>query len=363
MGSFHTTCNISQLPITPGTPVRILFLGKSPYRMDPKNPLALGEGGNSREGCYSTDFWYPRMVPLKATYYDYGQVQDVEHGLGQLLFWEQLRTDLWSVEQGENEYHQPASAFNMDWEQMWWVAIEGRLRIKRKYVSREDSHLAVPVCPVMIREDVWQAMLVLTNPNDAYELVDGKYETKPLRLEFFKEQILRAFQKVMADPMSDWERKYNEEHPGTTPSRFYLGFQGLFLDHNNPAGALGLEFYLRSLIEAVEAGEYTLESPEIQDMIHRIAEVMHVKYLYSALRRTWHPGTGQGSQSTEYLTQAKFHHAMAAISYHATDLDNKRRSEWDPEEDENGNIIPVKPAERMNMDTFIEALSLPQEEA
>lgn len=359
MGSYDVTCNISQLPITGGTPVRVLFLGKCPYSMDNRNDAAIGEGNNSREGCYSTDFWYPRMVPLKAKYYDYGQVTNVEEGLNLFLFWEQLGKDLWKVEQGPNPYHDPPSAYNMDWDQMWDVVTEGRLRIKRKYVSREDGHKATPVCAVMIREDVWQAMLALKNPWEGYEGDD--YKRVDLTLDYYKSKLTEAITEVLANPMSDWERKYNEEHPDSTPTRFYTAFRELFLDHNNPAGALGLNFYLKGLVEAIEAGEYTLEAPEIQEMIQRIAEVQHVKSLYSALRRTWHPGTGQGSQSVEFLAEAQFHHAMAMIGYRAADQERKRRAEWDPEVDENGKTIPPKPVERMDGDAFLAGLQLPEE--
>ena len=300
------------------------------------------------------------MVPLKAEYYDYGQVQKVEDGLNQLLFWEQLRQDLWKVEQGPNPYHDPASSHNMDWDKMWDVVTEGRLRIKQKYVSREERHKAAPVCAVMIREDVWQAMLALENPWEGYDRQDS-YKRVALTLDFYKTRITEAVKKILATPVSDWEREYAETHPDFSPFRYYEALRDLFLDNNKPAGALGLEFYLKSLVEAIEAGEYTLESPEIQDMIQRIAEVQHVKSLYSALRRTWHPGTGQGSQSVEFLAEAKFHHAMAMIGYRAADQERKQRAKWDPEVDENDNIIPPKPVERMDGDAFLAGLQLPEE--
>lgn len=359
MGSYEVTCNISQLPITGGTPVRVLFLGKCPYSMDDTNEAALGEGNNSREGCYSTDFWYPRMVPLKAEYYDYGQVQKVEGGLNQILFWEQLVKDLWKVDQGPNPFHDPASSHNMDWDRMWDVVTEGRLRIKRKHVSREDGHKATPVCAVMIREDAWQAMLALENPWKDCGRRDG-YRPVSLTLKYYKAKITEVAKEVLATPVSDWEREYMERNPDFQSFRYSL-LQDLFLDSNNPAGALGLEFYFKSLIEAVEVGEYTLECPEIQDMFQRIAEVQHVKNLYSALRRTWHPGTGQGSQSVEFLAEAQFHHAMAMIGYRAADQERKQRAKWDREVDENNNIIPPKPVERMDGDAFLACLQLPEE--
>ena len=78
MGSWHATCNLSQLPITPGTKVRVLFLGRCPYSMDPGNEMQLSSGDNSKERCYSTDFWYPRTIPIKAVYDDYGRVTGID---------------------------------------------------------------------------------------------------------------------------------------------------------------------------------------------------------------------------------------------------------------------------------------------
>lgn len=359
MGSYDVTCNISQLPITGGTPVRVLFLGRCPYSMDPQNEAALGSGDNGREGCYSTSFWYPRMVPLKAKYYDYGQVTNVEDGLNQLLFWEQLGKDLWKVDQGPNPYHDPASSHNMDWDKMWDVVTEGRLRIKNQY-ARDDGFKAVPVCAVMIREDVWQALLALQNPWKGYSRRDS-YKLVALTLDYYKSQMTEAIKTILAVPLTEWDHEYAKTHPDYRPFRYYSAFQELFLDNNNPAGALGLEFYLRGLIDAIEAGEYTLESPEIQEMIERIAEVQHVKSMYSALRRTWFPGTGQGSQANEFLAEAQFHHAMAMIGYKTTDQDLKRRAEWDPEVDENDNVIPPKPAERLDEKALLDGLRLPED--
>lgn len=363
MGSFYVTCNISQLPITGGDPVRVLFLGKCPYSMDPRTEDAIGEGNNSREGCYPTDFWYPRTVPLKARYYDYGQVDHVEEGLCQTLFWKQLKEDLWAVNQGPNPYHDPPSSIDMNWDRMWDVVTEGRLRLRREYVSRETGHKAVPVCAVMVREDVWQAMLALPNPRmgDVREVVGDRvrYKEVILDLTFYKNQLNKAVKQVLANPLSEWDREYIKAHPARHSFRYSTAFRELFLDQSNPADALGLEFYLEGLIEAIEKEEFTLNSPEIQDVLQRVAEMMHIKSLYTALRRTWHPGTGQGSQSAEFLAEAKFHHAMALIGYRAADREQQRRAKWESELDEMENVIPSKPVERMN-ETFLSSLPLPE---
>lgn len=361
MGSFDVTCNISQLPITPGTPVRVLFLGRSPYSMDPRNATAIGEGGNSTEGCYSTTFWYPRMVPLKAEYSDYGQVRNVEAGLNLMIFWKQLYKDLWKVEQGPNPYHDPPSTDDMDWDQMWRVVTEGRLRIKQKYLYSDECHHAIPVCVVMIREDVWQAMLALKNPWRHYEYDEKEnYREVEVTFDYHKTKLTEAIKSILNEPVTGLDVRCAKKDSDFEPFRYYSVFQRLLLDNNNPAGALGLEFYVKKLVETIEGGEHTLESPEIQDMIQRIAEVLHVKIMYSVLRRTWHPGTGQGSQSVEFLTQAHFHHAMAMLGYRAAEHELKRRIDWGlDDEDESQNTESSKTINRLDEVQFLTSLNLP----
>jgi len=49
------------------------------------------------------------------------------------------------------------------------------------------------------------------------------------------------------------------------------------------------------------------------------------------------------------------------IGYRAADQERKQRAKWDPEVDENDNIIPPKPVERMDGDAFLAGLQLPEE--
>lgn len=63
MGSFSYTCAFSDLPIEAGDKVRFFTLMGSPYN----------EAGNL---CESTNKWLPRSFPFKASYNDYGTIED-----------------------------------------------------------------------------------------------------------------------------------------------------------------------------------------------------------------------------------------------------------------------------------------------
>ncbi|TXH08148.1 MAG: hypothetical protein E6R04_11300 [Spirochaetes bacterium] len=327
MGSWQATCNISQLPITPGTPVRVLFLARCPYSMDPSNELRIGEGNNSREGCYSTDFWYPRTAPLKAIYADYGQVEKVETGLALDMFWEQLSKDMLEVPRGENPYHDPAATKDMTWDEMWDVTTKGRLRVngsygefeypsegtdQEKWRNRKPAKpRALPVCAVMVREDVWQAMLNLRNPWELFVLGEG---FKKGNVQEFANQIMKAFG---PSEFHDKELARN------------MALRECGVDRIAPPFTLGPEFYVGQAMDRVSEGKLKLDSPELTELVTKLAELAHVCLLYSVLRKTWHPGTGCGSQSTEYETTAQFHEAMANIGYDLFEKDQEERAEWD----------------------------------
>lgn len=339
MGSFHTTCNISQLPITPGTPVRVLFLQRNQWSMDPTNPAALGGGNNSREGCYSTDWWRPWNAPLKAVYDDYGRVDQVEQGVGLEMFWGFLRANLYEVEAGSNQYHEPSSSKEMDWDHMWWVAAEGRLRLKRS----SYDHKAVPLCAVMIREDVWKAMLALSSGTQIY--LEENENCVNTSIAFYVEQLNSYLKNMVESDKDDFFRTYESREK----LRNVFGCRDLLGDGWHPR----LEF----IVNLIKSGNITFEDPSLLSLLQSIAELQHIKDLYGTLRRTWHPGSGMGSQSTEYLASAHFHHAMAMVGYRLAD--HELACCLADEDDDKADPTQPRTEPRLNED-FIKSLHLPK---
>lgn len=343
MGSWNATCNISQLPIMPGDKVRVLFLARCPYSMDAPNELALGrEGKNSCEGVESTSFWHPRTVPLKATYDDSGDVTNVDGtSLSYSLFEKQLREDLIDTPEGENQYHDPAmskSPEHMAWGHMWWVATEGRLRINGMYghFTYPDGYVgpdgkmregvpskarALPVCPVLIREDVYQAMIQGPMLEKTYEPESGVWDSnakhvyKTVDVPYFKEKLEASFERLM-----ELQSKLDQEH--LTPSQkiresllsMRMERENCTLQRMSPPFSLGITFYFEELVRDIQAGKISKDDPRVDTLFTQIAEIELVMQLMSALRKTWHPGTGCGSQGSEWGQSYVFYAKMAKIA-------------------------------------------------
>lgn len=126
MGSFAMTCAVSGLPIEYGNPIRFSLLTENPY--------------NSSLKCSMHDSWFPRTWPIKATYNDYGSVENYTMGESWL---EGLKVDLKPVGVGENQIHDVATSKNMTFDEMLTALWEGRIRVKRRvdYTSRSLSKI------------------------------------------------------------------------------------------------------------------------------------------------------------------------------------------------------------------------------
>ena len=346
MGSWHATCNISQLPITPGTKVRVLFLTRCPYSMDPGNNLQLTSGDNSRERCYSTDFWHPRNIPIKAVYADYGQVDRIdETSLSYKIFWEQLKEDLMPVEQGENEYHDPPSYQNMSWEHMWDVATEGRLRVSGRHGQFSNDYSdeldadgnrkilkrpkALPVCAVLIREDVYQGMIeaeIMGKQHDYLGFIDEeeadgskefKYNQVPINVAYYKSKLETALNKVLVG--------IEEIHPFTSEDEVseltkrlmskikYDEIARRLFHGSEPIYSSGIKFYWDSLISKITLEELSRTSKQVDELLTEIAEMFYITTCFEGLRKTWYPGTGCGSQGNELMEYFSFHKMITDV--------------------------------------------------
>lgn len=176
MGCWNATCQVSQLPIHAGEEVRFLLLVKSPFRMDSTKGDAysyMKEGQKEedfgyqpnadagREGVYSDNFWTPEFVPVRAKYNDYGSVEDIDtKSLNWSIWLETINKRMIEINQGSNQYHDPAVKKDMELSQLLEVLQEGRLIFSYWY-----KNYRVPVAQTMIREDVYQSLLKIKADN------------------------------------------------------------------------------------------------------------------------------------------------------------------------------------------------------
>jgi hypothetical protein len=121
MGSFDISCSLSSLPITVGTPIKMLLLSSN---KESKYEDALG-------GFDPYGFWRVRTPPIDAIYNDYGRGKPLDGQEEAIALWEK-GFDLDIVEQGvgDNTFHDVATFKGMNFEEILNAIHESRLFVK-----------------------------------------------------------------------------------------------------------------------------------------------------------------------------------------------------------------------------------------
>ena len=333
MGSWNATCQISQMPIGYGEKVRFLLLTKNPFKMDTAEGDAysymekgqkkedFGWQPNSdagREGCYSEDFWKPEFVSVRAIYNDYGSVEDIDTESLNWSFWlDTIKNRMYELKQGSNAYHDPAVSKNMSVRDILEVLQEGRLIFNYDY-----KNYKVPVCQTMIREDVYQEMLGL-NLKDRWSTRTRDYTPQAIfedSLKFFTaERIEEAKKRVITDKETlevlrkSSERlgfQYNElkQKYSSSAMVFFNAGTGFFSIERE------MEDYFNWILRGLIEDKFSLNSDKFLQLLKDLSEHMFITTAYSFLRKTWHPGTGCGSQSSNYKACHDYYLKMAKIA-------------------------------------------------
>ena len=115
MGSFLSTCIVSNLPIESGAPVRFLALTRNAHRAD------------NEYCCYVTGRWQLRSPPIRAKYNDYGSVEDIAAGLTSHVFFESLSRNCIEKGVGDNTCHDVQVRAGMNTKQWLEALWEGRV--------------------------------------------------------------------------------------------------------------------------------------------------------------------------------------------------------------------------------------------
>lgn len=116
MGEFSFTCALSGLPIEGGDRVRAFLITSSPYG---------GESGTSP--------WSVRSLPIRATYNNYGSIEDAEEGPVRDTWLKALGLDMVERGVGDNSFHDVPTHKLMNWEQLLRALAEDRLQVVREY--------------------------------------------------------------------------------------------------------------------------------------------------------------------------------------------------------------------------------------
>jgi hypothetical protein len=162
---------LSGLPIVYRTPVRAILVSEH-YR------ASLGKAT-----CDYSSKYLPRTFPIRGFYNDYGRLEDLQDDVFKRLWVQGLHTDMFELAVGENPCHDIAVTRDMDFDQLWEAIWEERLIVPGHWCYGEEDRQGkegpltvskfeelanntpfkirnVRVQVAMIREDVWQTMMV-----------------------------------------------------------------------------------------------------------------------------------------------------------------------------------------------------------
>jgi len=265
MGCWNATCQISQLPILHDTPIRFVLLKQS---------------NRYSRGCYATDFWDPCLVPLRGVYDDYGSIEKIEECFNFEMWKSIIASSLVELPQGENAYRHPPVKRTDSFSDFL-----KNLREERVYFNVGLSKQAL-VLPTMIREDVYQYILSII-PFKGYSVKE------------FSEQCATTLSLI--DSME--ALKGQSDKP--------IDKMAFLLTHKSNSITKDL-FKYDSFLDKMYMDKKLKEPDPV--FMKEIVDFLNVRYFVNHLRITWHPQTGDGSQSAEFELAKKFHKGIAAIA-------------------------------------------------
>lgn len=124
MGSFNETCALSNLNISYGTPVKLLFLTQNPY--------VDSDQHEAKRGVYHYDNWFLRTPPIDGKYEDYGSCEFEESAIVNLIV-DLFKQDVIDRPFGYNRYHASCVDKNRGIRHFLKAAWDGRLLVKDNY--------------------------------------------------------------------------------------------------------------------------------------------------------------------------------------------------------------------------------------
>lgn len=358
MGSWNETCGLSNLPISPGEKVVFLMLTKNPH-----------EDHVGRSGCYHTDFFFVRSIPLYGVYDDYGKVAiDSGQDAAIDLIKQGFALDL--ISQPADKYrHGPISmdTWTIDEVQDWLH--EGKVRIDRNTLGRKsDEEMAKitaslalksddpgtakqsketkkilaerqkvvpsPIYKLIIRRDVWDAFLTIT-----CESWYGKYSLAEYKAG--ADAVLARYAEKLNSPPDEFDSltkhrsirsmlllsDVGSKSDNPFVSRFFSVGGG-----GDPPFEVSNKWYCEKLSDRMFDRTVTIE--EVRDIFYKLCELAQVEHIMAKTRRAWQPTTGMGSQSEEYELALEVFTELARVTEAAILKGIEERREWDEDEAE-----------------------------
>jgi hypothetical protein len=287
---------ISGMPIGYGDEVRVIFIKKSPH---------------NESGClvHSYSLYSPVSPPIRAKYDDYGRAIPLKAEKNLAAFTlDVLNKDLAPVEQGKNEYHDFACKSLNSFDFLLDACHSSRFFLKNPYSSNPAS----PATRVMIREDVWQAMLKHTFPVEWFR-------EKAATIKTYHENALEYFRIFLPKPSTVSEpgisqdladfRAYMDAERSTENGRnsFHYHFYGegyAFIIKTDYFGEIKRKFH---------SNEWNLETPQFLELAHAFAELAFIQDQFDALGIMWGPMMTSG-QEQHWDESVEFYSKMVKLA-------------------------------------------------
>lgn len=287
MGSWDETCMVTQLPITPGDLVKLVFIRWSPLKDRPFNG-----------GVYHTDTCEPIGGPIECTYDDYGRYKPVEEDkdFAQFIV-EAICPYVVERDWGENTCHD-VPTWKKDlvgkdaFVNLTNIIQENRLLVQEKILSENRQS---GVAMVAIHKDIFDAMI-----SDNFISSLSRWVGKRL---FTLDKHIEKYDEYLSALREEIELKEQPHHNDEVLSEAQkvlrkMATTSTFLKLERMRGILTPKWDLNYLKKSV------VEKPEKMETffgyINKIAQLDCFNDRLAVTRIQWMPQCGHGSQTTEY---------------------------------------------------------------
>jgi hypothetical protein len=271
--SWHETCGISNLPIRYDSEARLVVLIK-------KNELNTSISGGF---CYPVDSWTPICLPIKGKYNDFGSLEDFKEDLNTKFLKENLN------ESSINDVFYTLKEFSFPKNLISMLQLLERGYLQSKDFFGIECHLG----QMLIREDIYQAILKFPLPQDVY-WYDTDINFQKIEAEKYLKKCLEIGKKIRTresksslEDVLSWKDKLKNDND--------------FLKHSDssrvpPQCIWKYKCYIEQ-ITSTECVNSTIE--DLKQLLHGMVELLHVNEFMVRVRKHWTPQCGKGSQNSD----------------------------------------------------------------
>lgn len=195
------------------------------------------------------------------------------------------------------------------------------------YSGMKDPDRSLRVQPLMIREDVWQALLATPTENH--------FDHTPLTIDDHRKLVVEVYEKCLEhmkkidDLIAALPEEGREDHARSLGSlRMMLGSDfkhpvAPWLEKDEVPFTVGMGTNWRLLVEK------KLPVEQVQHVLDAVAEMIHVVKVLMPVRWHWMPSHSIGPQFGEWGAHVKFFETMLDVARSIKKEDDEERAKWD----------------------------------